>query len=96
MYYIVVSTNDVEIITLYMDNDQVNVIALFEHRSYDRIVRPMSYDRAMLSPLLHLLADDEDEAAGPGGRPHAQHKSHEDLRALRIQLLRRQLVQVLA
>jgi hypothetical protein len=49
----------------------------------------------MLSPF-HLLADDEDEAAGPSGRSHAQHKGHEDFRALRVQLLRRQFVQILA
>ena len=45
-----------------------------------------------------LLADvdDEDEATGPRGRSHAQHKGHEDVRAFRIQLLRRQFVEVLA
>lgn len=40
-----------------------------------------------------LLADDE-EATGPCGRSHAQYKDHENLRAFRIQLLRRQFVQV--
>lgn len=34
------------------------------------------------------LADDEDEAAaGPCGRSNAQHKGHEDVWTLRIQLL---------
>lgn len=41
-----------------------------------------------------LLADDEAEATGPSGRSYAQHKGHEDVRAFRIQLLRRQFVQV--
>lgn len=42
------------------------------------------------------LDDESEAAAGPGGRPHAQYKGHEDLRTLRVQLLRRQFVQVLA
>jgi len=52
------------------------------------------YDKVMLSSC-YSLADDE-EATGPGGRSYAQHKGHEDLWALRIQLLRRQFIQIFA
>jgi len=45
--------------------------------------------------LYRLVVDDEGEATTrPGGRSHAQYKGHENLRAFRIQLLRRQFVQI--